>query len=143
MDQRINFLSLGVADLERSAAFYEALGWTAASYGAGQGVVFFQMNGIVFGLYPLDDLAALTGLPAAPASGFRGVTMSYNTGSPAEVDAIVAQVIAAGGRLLAAAAPAAWGGYLAVFADPDGHAWEVYHNPTWAIREDGSVQLPH
>lgn len=142
MDQRISFLTLGVADLDRSKAFYQALGWTASRHGAGAGVVFFQLNGMVLGLFPHDDLAADAGLEPRDASGFRGVTISYNTRLEAEVDATVGQALAAGGTLHKAGGRASWGGYVAYFADPDGHAWEVCHNPQVTIDEDGSIHLP-
>jgi len=142
MEQRISFLTLGVADLDRSKAFYEALGWTASAYGAGAGVVFFQLNGMVLGLFPHGDLAADAGLEPSAVTGFRGVTISYNTRSEAEADTIVGQALAAGGTLLKAGNRASWGGYVAYFADPDGHAWEVCHNPQTTLGEDGAIRLP-
>ena len=142
MDQRISFLTLGVADLDRSKAFYQALGWTASAHGAGQGVVFFQLNGIVLGLFPHADLAAETDLPDTPVTGFRGVTFSHNTRSEADVNLVLDQAVTIGGRLLKAPGRMSWGGYVAYFADPDGHVWEVCHNPAATIAEDGSVRLP-
>lgn len=142
MEQRLSFLTLGVADLAASRAFYEALGWKASRYGEGAGIVFFQLNGIVFGLFGRADLAADAGLPDQDSAGFRGVTLSYNTRSAAEADDIIAQALAAGGRLLKAGHAASWGGYVAYFADPDGHAWEVCYNPHAHIGDDGAVRLP-
>ena len=142
MDQRISFLTLGVADLDRSKVFYEALGWTPSAHGAGQGVVFFQLNGVVLGLFPHAELAAETGLPNTPVTGFRGVTFSHNTRSEADVNLVLDQAVTIGGRLLKAPGRMPWGGYVAYFADPDGHVWEVCHNPDATIAEDGSVRLP-
>jgi len=142
MEQRISFLTLGVADLTRSKSFYEALGWTASTYGAGAGVVFFQLNGMVLGLFPHGELASDAGLPPTVVTGFRGVTISHNTRSQVEADAVIGEALAAGGTLLKAGHRASWGGYVAYFADPDGHVWEVCHNPNATIGADGSVRLP-
>lgn len=133
----LSLVTLGVADVERSRTFYRSLGWATAVDLPGFAV--FRTAGALLALYPLADLARDLGdeLPAAPP---RSISLAVNVGSPAEVDAAIAEAVAAGAALLAAPHPADWGGYTALFADPDGHAWEVAHNPGWPLGADG---LPH
>ena len=139
MEQRVSVITLGVADLARSRAFYEkGLGWTVGD-GAEQ-IVFFQLTGMVLALYPRDALAEDAGVPAA-GSGFAGIALAHNVGSPAAVDEVLAQAERAGGRLVKPAAKALWGGYSGYFADPDGHLWEVAYNPFWTLDRDGTVWL--
>ena len=141
MQQRLSFITLGVADLDRARAFYEALGWTASPYGEGKGIVFFQLGGLVLGLFPRDELAQDANV-SPEGSGFTGITLSHNVRSEAEVDAALAQAVAAGARLLKPGGRVFWGGYMGYFADPDGHNWEVCFNPQVPVLEDGSVKLP-
>ena len=138
MEQRVSLITLGVRDLARARAFYEALGWTTNAE-PGDDVVFFQAGGMIVSLWDRGRLAADTGVE--DAGGWGGITLAYNTRSDAEVDAVLAEVAAAGGTVLRPGAPTFWGGYSGAFADPEGHAWEVAHNPHWAIAEDGSVSL--
>ena len=138
MEQRLSLITLGVRDLGRARAFYEALGWTTNAE-PGDDVVFFQAGGMIVSLWDRGRLAADTGVE--DAGGWGGITLAYNTRSDAEVDAVLAEVAAAGGTVLRPGAPTFWGGYSGAFADPDGHAWEVAHNPHWTIAEDGSVSL--
>lgn len=140
MEQRISLITLGVANLARSIAFYERLGWQR-SVKAAEGVAFFQAGGAVLGLYPRDDLARDAGV-AANGSGFAGVALAYNTRSRDEVDTVLAEAEAAGGNLVKPAEEAFWGGYSGYFADPDGFLWEVAWNPGFPLDEDGNVQLP-
>lgn len=142
MEQRLSFLTLGVADLARSQAFYEALGWTVSGYSVPGKIVFFQLNGIVFGLFGRADLAEDAGLPNSPPQPFSGITLSHNVRSEPEVETVMATAEAAGAKLLKAPHRADWGGVVAYFADPDGHAWEVCFNPHARIDEAGSVWLP-
>jgi predicted lactoylglutathione lyase len=143
MEQRVSFLTLGVTDLGRARGFYEALGWTAAKYGEGAGVVFFEIGpGLVLALYPRADLARDANLPDAGPAAFSGVSLSYNTRSREEVDAIMAETQRAGGRVLTAAAEVFWGGYVGYFADPEGHLWEVAFNPKAEIAANGAISLP-
>jgi hypothetical protein len=137
MEQRISLVTLGVADIDRARAFYEALGWVGESPDGE--VVFFQAGGMVFGLWSRDKLAADTRVD--DGGGWGGVTLAHNVRSPAEVDAVLAEAQAAGATIGRPGAPNEWGGYSGVFADPDGHAWEVAHNPGWPISDDGSVHL--
>lgn len=143
MDQRVSFITLGVADLARSQAFYEALGWRPAKYGAGEGVVFFGMaGGLVLALYPRADLVRDAQVDDSRGPGFGGVSLSYNTASREEADAVLAEVVRLGGRLTKPAGSASWGGHVGYFTDPDGHLWEVVYNPKAEIQPDGTVRIP-
>ena len=130
MEQRISLVTLGVTNLARARAFYEAMGWRGAQQPDSE-VAFFQAGGMVFGLW-----AALGG------HGAPGVELAYNVRTPVEVDAVLAEAKSAGGSIVRPAAQADWGGYTGAFADPEGYVWEVAHNPDWKLTEDGSVRLP-
>lgn len=138
MEQRVSLVTLGVADLAASRAFYEALGWSSAS-DPDQGVVFFQTGSMVLGLWSREDLAKDSGLE--DTGGWGGITLAHNVRSPAEVDAVIAEARAAGATIARGGATTFWGGYSGAFLDPDGHAWEVAHNPGWELGTDGSVTL--
>jgi len=140
MEQRITLVTLGVKDLARSTAFFEQLGWTRAVRQAA-GAAFFQCGSVALGLYPFEALAADAGLPAED-SGFRGVAIAHNGRSKAEVDAILAEAVAAGAELVKPAEEVFWGGYSGYFRDLDGHLWEVAWNPGFALDEAGAVTLP-
>jgi hypothetical protein len=143
MDQRVSFITLGVADLARAQAFYEALGWRASKYGAGEGVTFFAIaGGLVLALYSRADLARDAGLAEPGPPGFSGVSLSYNTRTREEVDAVLAEAARLGGRVLKPAATVFWGGYVGYFADPDGHLWEAAFNPKAVVADDGTVRIP-
>jgi predicted lactoylglutathione lyase len=137
VEQRISLVTLGVRDLGRARRFYEALGWTQGS--GGDDVVFFQAGGMVLGLWGRDQLAEDGGVE--DSGGWGGVTLAHNVRSPAEVDAVLAEVEAAGGSVTKPARATEWGGYSGTFVDPEGHAWEVAHNPYWTLRRDGSISL--
>ncbi len=139
MEQRVSLVTLGVRDLGRARRFYEALGWTTGA-GPDDDVAFFQAGGMVLGLWDRDELAADSGV--ADSGGWGGVTLAHNVRSPAEVDAVIEEARAAGAEITREPAETFWGGYSGAFADPDGHAWEVAHNPGWTLRDDGSVVLP-
>jgi hypothetical protein len=139
MEQRISLVTLGVSDLGRSRAFYEALGWTAAASPA-EDVVFFQTGGMVVGLWSRAELAKDSGVE--DSGGWGGVTLAHNVGSTAEVDAVIEEAGAAGGTIAREPAATFWGGYSGVFIDPDGHPWEVAHNPGWILKDDGAIELP-
>jgi hypothetical protein len=138
MDQRVSLLTLGVGDLARSRAFYEALGWKTGAKPEDD-VVFFQAGGLIVALWARGMLAADSGVE--DGGGWGGVTLAYNVGAPGEVDAVLAEAAAAGARIARSGAETFWGGYSGVFVDPDGHPWEVAHNPHWTLRDDGSVAL--
>ena len=138
MEPRISLVTLGVADLARARAFYEALGWTTGA-APDDDVVFFQTGGIIVALWDRGRLAEDSGVE--DGRGWGGVTLAYNVRSPGEVDAVVEEARAAGARVAREPGATFWGGYSGVFVDPDGHPWEVAHNPHWALGEDGSVRL--
>ena len=138
MEQRLSLVTLGVRDLERARRFYEALGWTSGAAPADD-VVFFQAGCMIVGLWGREQLAEDT--VVENSGGWGGVTLAYNARSPSEVDAVLAEAEAAGATIPRAGAETFWGGYSGVFIDPEGHAWEVAHNPHWTIGEDGSVSL--
>ncbi len=139
MEQRLSVITLGVADLARARAFYEALGWTTGA-APEDDVVFFQAGGMVLALWGRDQLAADSGV-TEDRGGWGGITLAHNVGSPDEVDAVIEEARAAGARIAREGAPTFWGGYSGVFADPDGHPWEIAHNPHWTLEADGSVRL--
>jgi predicted lactoylglutathione lyase len=139
VEQRVSLVTLGVRDLARARAFYEALGWTTRAE-PGDDVVFFQAGGMVVALWDRARLAEDSGVDDAGAWG--GVTFAHNVRSPEEVDAVTEEARRAGANVVREPAETFWGGYSAAFTDPDGHPWEVAHNPRWTIREDGSIELP-
>jgi predicted lactoylglutathione lyase len=138
MDQRISLITLGVTDVPRARAFYEALGWTADAQPDAE-TVFFQAGGIVVGLWVRAKLAA--DCAVQDGGGWGGITPAHNVRSRQEVDAIIEQARAAGATIGREPAETFYGGYAGVFHDPDGHAWEIAHNPYWTVRDDGSVRL--
>ncbi|MBD0282006.1 MAG: VOC family protein [Gemmatimonadetes bacterium] len=139
MEQRISLITLGVQDLARARAFYEALGWSTGAE-PGDDVVFFQAGGMVLALWSRASLAEDT--VVEDRGGWGGTTLAYNTRSPDEVDAVIEEARGAGATVLREPAATFWGGYSGVFADPEGHPWEVAHNPRWTIHDDGSLELP-
>ncbi len=136
----IDIVTLGVADMRRARAFYEALGLVAS--GASQeSVTFFQAGGTVLGLYGRAALAKDATVEDVPG-GFAAVTLAWNLDSEAQVDAALQRALAAGGRLVKPAHKVFWGGYSGYFADPDGHLWEVASNPFFPRDAEGRLQLP-
>ena len=138
MEQRLSLVTLGVADLARARAFYEALGWEATMVVPDE-VVFFQAGGMVVGLWGRDKLAADSGV--TDHGGWGGITLAHNVRSPEDVDAVLDQASAAGGTVARPGAPTEWGGYSGLFLDLDGHPWEVAHNPGWTLGDDGTVRV--
>jgi hypothetical protein len=142
MEPRIHIVTLGVADVARAARFYEeALGFRKSS-ASNEHIAFFALNGLVLGLYGRDALAKDANLAPTPAGGFGGVTLAHNVRAREDVDRVLAEVAAKGARILKAAEDAFWGGRSGYFADPDGHPWEVAHNPFFPFGEDGSLKMP-
>jgi catechol 2,3-dioxygenase-like lactoylglutathione lyase family enzyme len=141
MDQRMTLLTLGVADVPRATAFYERLGWRRSSASV-DGTTFFDLGGIVLALWGRDALAEDARAGPGPGGGFRGVALALNLADRPAVDATLADAVAAGGRLAKAAEATFWGGYSGYFADPDGHLWEIAHNPHWPLDAEGRLQLP-
>jgi catechol 2,3-dioxygenase-like lactoylglutathione lyase family enzyme len=138
MEPRVSLITIGVADLERSRRFYEALGWRSNSRPE-EGVVFFQSGGMVLALWSREELAADSCVE--DGGGWGGVTIANNLPSPADVDAFIERARGAGARIGREPAPTSWGGYSAIFVDPDGHPWEVAHNPFWGIDAEGNISL--
>lgn len=139
MEQRISLITLGVADLARSRAFYEALGWRGQEVEA---TVFFQIGGLALVLWGREDLAADAGTTDSGTDGFGGIALAHNVRTPADVDAVMSSALRAGAVITAPASATSYGGYAGYFADPDGHLWEVAHNPGFTLAEDGSLLLP-
>ena len=138
MEQRVSLVTLGVRDLARARAFYETLGWRTNA-APGDEVVFFQAGGMIIALWGRAELAEDSGVE--DSGGWGGITLAHNVRSPAQVDAVIAEAEAAGATVTRPGAATFWGGYSGAFTDPDGHAWEVAHNPHWTLAEDGSVSL--
>jgi len=138
VEQRVSLITLGVADVARSRAFYETLGWTTSAE-PGSDIVFFQAGGMIVALWSRAELA--TDTVVEDGGGWGGITLAHNVRSPAEVDAALVEADAAGATIGRSGAETNWGGYSGVFVDPDGHAWEIAHNPFWTLDDDGSVRL--
>ena len=139
MLQRVSVITLGVRDLVRARTFYEGLGWRTDA-APDDDVVFFQSGGMVVALWDRGRLAEDS--VVSDHGGWGGVTLAHNVGSREEVDAVIAEAERAGATIGRRGAETFWGGYSGVFIDPDGHPWEVAHNPFWSIAADGSVVLP-
>ncbi|MEQ8897766.1 MAG: VOC family protein [Roseovarius sp.] len=137
--QRVTLVTLGVSDLDRAKAFYGALGWTPAE--EQEGVAFYQMLGMVLGLFGKEALAEDQGR-AGEALGTGAMTLAQNFATEAEVDEAFDAAIEAGAKALKRPEKVFWGGYSGYWADPDGHVWEVAMNPFWPLAEDGSLTLP-
>ena len=141
MDQRVSLITLGVEAVGRSQRFYEELGW---KLGGGvddesDHVAFFQTPGMVIALWGRDKLASDSCVE--DDGGWGGVTLAYNVASPEEVDSVLEEAAIAGAQIGRAGAATPWGGYSGVFVDPDGHPWEVAHNPSWTVHSDGRTTL--
>jgi predicted lactoylglutathione lyase len=138
MEQRVSLVTLGVADVVRAKAFYEGLGWVGQEV---EETVFFQAGGmaiVLWGRGKLADDAAVEG----EGAGFEGIALAHNVRSPDEVDEVITAAERAGGRVTRRPSQTSYGGYAGYFADPDGHLWEVAHNPGFTLTADGSLVLP-
>ena len=140
MHPHVSMIGIGTADLGRSLAFYEALGWKRSSAST-EDMVFLRLANLCLGLHPRDMLAADAGVSEA-GEGFRAVTFAHNVASPEAVDTAFETVEAAGGRIVKRPEKVHWGGYSGYFADPDGNLWEIAHNPFVELNEDGTMRLP-
>lgn len=138
---RINIVTLGVEDVAKSAAFYEALGWERSG-ASGDEITWFKTGGTVLGLYGFEALASDANLPAEPRARFGGITLAINVGTEGEVQPALDAAAAAGGTILKPATKADWGGVSGYFSDPDGHPWEVAWNPFFPLDADGNLQMP-
>ncbi len=140
MKQNIHIITLGVANMARALAFYEeGLGWKRSSASQGD-IVFYQLSGMVFALYPHDKLAEDVGVMAAK-QGFSGVTIAYNTTSEEEVDSVLTKVTSLGAKIVKPATKVFWGGYSGYFEDLDGHLFEVAYNPFVTFDANGNLKL--
>lgn len=141
MQQRFSMVTLGVQDLPRSLQFYrDGLGWKPAS-NSNDEITFFQLGGVVLALYPRTKLAEDATIDSV-GTGFSGITLSYNTKSREEVDAVLQLIEQLGETIVKPAQDVFWGGYSGYFADPDGHLWEAAWNPFWEFDDAGQVILP-
>lgn len=142
MSAHATIITLGVSDVARSSAFYEALGFHRSSASEAS-ISFFRAGGIVLAVFGHSALAEDAGVPAGPVEsvGFRGVTIAMNLGSADEVDAEYARWVSLGATPVKAPEGVFWGGYSSYVADPDGHLWELAHNPYLPLRADGSGEL--
>jgi catechol 2,3-dioxygenase-like lactoylglutathione lyase family enzyme len=141
---RVSLVTLGVPDVARATEFYVRLGWPLSSASVEGEVSFFRMAGAILGVWDIKELAADANLEDAPAADgrSRAVALAINCDSRAQVDAALRDAEAAGATILKSPVAQDWGGYSGYFADPDGNAWEVAHNPDWPIGDDELPQLP-
>jgi len=137
---RLTLITLGVADLARSTAFYEALGFKRKARKAEE-VAFFDAGGVVLAIWARQNLVNDAGIDGE-GSGFRGLSLAWNVASNEEVDKAMIRVAAAGGTVVKPPHRAFWGGYIAYFSDPDGHLWEIAYNPSFPFDERGCLVLP-
>lgn len=140
MNQTISFITLGVADLARSRAFYQALGWRESS-ASQPAVAFFQAGSVAFALFQRQDLAEDAAV-SATGSGFPGFTLAHNVASEAAVIATLEAAVAVGAKLVRPADKVFWGGFRGYFADPDGFLWEICFNPFITLDDKGFIRLP-
>lgn len=133
-------VTLGVSSLEKSAAFYRALGWEQRG-DAAAGITWFRTSGTWLGLYGYDDLAADVGLAPDPPNTFRGITLALNFNDVAAVDDALSMAAEAGAKLVKPGTQAEWGGYSGYFADPDGHVWEAAFAPGFTVADDGTIDI--
>ena len=139
MEQRISLITLGVTDLARARTFYERLGWRGQEV---EETVFFQAGGMALVLWGRGKVAGDAGVPDTGGDGFGGITLAQNVRSRVEVDEVLATAAAAGAVITQAARETFYGGYAGFFADPDGHVWEIAHNPGFTLDDDGALTLP-
>ncbi|MDT0341303.1 VOC family protein [Streptomyces litchfieldiae] len=139
MEQRISLLTLGVADLARARAFYESLGWRGQVV---EETAFYQAGGLGFVLWSREKLAQDSGIDDDQPDGFGGIALAHNVRSEDEVDHLLAAAQRAGATITRPAAATSYGGYAGAFTDPDGHVWEIAHNPGFPIAADGSITIP-
>lgn len=140
MRPRLSVVTLGVEDFDRSVRFYTGLGFSK-SKASQDDVAFFQLGGLVLALYPADKLAGDAGV-SGERSGFDGIALAHNAKSEKEVDSVLKEAEKCGGKIVKEGQKAFWGGFSGYFADPDGHLWEVAHNPFWKFDDDDNVILP-
>jgi uncharacterized protein len=141
MEKRLSLITLGVSDFHRARSFYEALGWTVDGGVDDETdqVAFFQAGGMIVALWDREKLAKDSGVENSP--GWGGVTLAHVVRSPEEVDNVIEEARAAGATIPREPGKTFWGGYSGVLVDPAGHPWEIAHNPSWKIHDDGRTTL--
>ena len=139
MEQRISLITLGVSDLNRARAFYDAMGWKVSSGDQQEGIIAYDLQNMALALYPWEKLAEDVGIPV-DRSGYSAFAIAYNVSSEGEVETMLAEAEKAGGRIIKAAEKAFWGGYSGYFSDVDGHLWEVAYNPFSKLGLRGEFQ---
>jgi catechol 2,3-dioxygenase-like lactoylglutathione lyase family enzyme len=139
MEQRVSLITLGVADLARSKAFYEQLGWRGQEV---EETVFYQAGGQAVVLWDRANVAADAGLEDDRSCTFGGIVLAHNVASREEVDRTVGAAKSAGAEVTKDPSETFYGGYAGFFRDPDGHVWEVAHNPGFTLGADGALTLP-
>lgn len=140
LPQRMSLVTLGVADVGRSRSFYEGLGFRAANFDS-EGVAFFDMNGVILGIFGREDLAEDANVQIEGGS-FSRISVAINLDSESAVDAAMAFAASKGGQVTQPARKVFWGGYAGYFADPDGYLWEIAYNPFWPLDAEGRPQIP-
>ena len=138
MDQRLSIVTLGVDELARARAFYEALGWRVSSEENADSIVCFTLNGIGFALYPRAKLSEDIGLPSSGGDATGAVTLACNVREREDVARVLDEAERAGGTIVKPAQEVFWGGHSGYFADPDGHLWEVAWNPFSPLDDAGN-----
>jgi predicted lactoylglutathione lyase len=141
MPSHISLITLGVADVTKATAFYERLGFVKSKTASQESVSFFRAGGVVLALWSREEQRDDGGAEKI-WTGNGGTCVAQNVASEREVDKAMERAQAAGAQILKPAAKTFWGGYNGYFADPDGHLWEVAHNPFWTLETDGRVKLP-
>lgn len=139
MEQRVSLITLGVADVARARSFYEELGWRGQEV---EETAFFQAGGSAVVLWGWEKLAADAGVASSGVPSFGGIALAHNVRSRAEVDDVIAAAAGAGATITHPPAETFYGGYAGYFRDPDGHLWEIAHNPGFTLHPDGSLTLP-
>jgi predicted lactoylglutathione lyase len=139
---RVSIITLGVSDVASATSFYQALGWPLSTASVPGEVSFFHTDGAILALYGVEALAAEANQAVAPGHRFRGVATAINCDRSQDVDEVIQAVILAGGTVTSPPRATDWGGYSGYFADPDGHVWEVAHNPSFPVGPDGRLELP-
>lgn len=139
MDQRLSIITIGVADLGKSRSFYDALGWKVSNDAQAEEIIAYDLQNMTLALYPLNKLEEDAQITVTPST-YSSMTIAYNVGSVGEVDAVLIEAGAAGGKIVKPATKAFWGGYSGYFADPDGTLWEVAHNPFSKLGPNGEFQ---
>jgi catechol 2,3-dioxygenase-like lactoylglutathione lyase family enzyme len=141
-DAHLTLVTLGVGNLERSIAFYETMGFRRKSKGA-EGVGFFQAGACAIAVWSSAELAKDANFAdEGMAPAFRGVALAWNCHTREEADAVMKRAARAGAKVQKPTEETFWGGYVGYFTDPDGHLWEIAHNPAWPLDDDGRAQIP-